>query len=79
MQILADVLGENLLPIEVADASVTGAAMLGFRALGRAASLEQLAARVTDAPAVQPDPSRHERYVELHRHFQQLYQRLAGA
>jgi gluconokinase len=79
MQILADVLGENLLPIEVADASVTGAAMLGFRALGRAASLEQLAARVTAAPAVQPDSSRHERYVELHRHFQQLYQRLAGA
>jgi xylulokinase len=79
MQILADVLGESLLPVEVTDASVAGAAMLGFRALGRAASLENLAARVTAAPAVRPDPSRYQRYVELHRRFQQLYQRLAKA
>src|SRR5271157_5423037 len=78
MQILADVLGERLLPLEASDASVAGAAMLGFQALGRAASLEQLAAHITPAPAVQPDPARHQRYLELHRHFQQLYQRLAS-
>ena len=79
MQILADVLGESLRPVEVSDASVAGAAMLGFKALGRAASLEALAAHVSASPAVRPDPARHERYLELHQHFQQLYQRLAGA
>jgi gluconokinase len=79
MQILADVLGESLLPVEVSDASVAGAAMLGFKALGRSDSLEQLAARVTSAPAIQPDPAHHQRYLELHQRFQQLYQRLAIA
>ena len=79
MQILADVLGESLRPVEVSDASVAGAAMLGFKALGRAASIGALAAHVSASPAVRPDPARHERYLELHQHFQQLYQRLAGA
>ncbi|MDR3573462.1 MAG: gluconokinase [Anaerolineaceae bacterium] len=78
MQILADVLGERLLPLEASDASVAGAAALGFKALGRADSLEALSARVSASPAVLPDSARHERYLELHQHFQQLYQHLAG-
>ena len=79
MQILADVLGESLLPIEVSDASVAGAAMLGFQALGRSTSLEELAGQVSITEAIHPDPARHDRYQELHQRFQLLYKQLASS
>jgi gluconokinase len=73
VQILADVLGVRLAPVEAADASVVGAAMLGQWALGQVGSLEELAQRVPPGPLVQPDGERHAAYVEEHRRWQGLY------
>ena len=78
-QILADVLGVPLAPIEVADASAVGAAMLGHQALGHVATLEEMAAGVQIGHIVQPDLERHAFYAEQHRVFQSLYQRLRVA
>jgi gluconokinase len=74
VQILADVLGVRLAPVEAADASVVGAAMLGQWALGQVDSLEELAQRVPPGPLVEPDGERHAAYVEEHRRWQGLYQ-----
>lgn len=64
-QIVADVLGIALQPIEAADASAIGAAMLGWRAMG---------VRVTPPLAtcdpIVPNPRHHAKYVELFRAFQ---------
>jgi gluconokinase len=73
VQILADVLGVRLAPVEAADASVVGAAMLGQWALGQVGSLEELAQRVPPGPLVEPDGERHAAYVEEHRRWQGLY------
>jgi len=74
VQILADVLGVRLAPVEAADASVVGAAMLGQWALEQAGSLEELAQRVPPGPLVEPDGERHAAYIEQHRRWQSLYQ-----
>jgi sugar (pentulose or hexulose) kinase len=79
VHILADVLGVRLAPVEAADASAVGAAMLGQWALTqveglRAGSLEELAQRVMPGPLVEPDMERHAQYVEQHYRWQNLYQ-----
>lgn len=74
VHILADVLGVRLAPVEAADASAVGAAMLGQWALGQAGSLEELAQRVLPGPLVEPDMERHAAYVEQHQKWQGLYQ-----
>jgi gluconokinase len=74
VQILADVLGVRLAPVEAADASVVGAAMLGQWALGQVGSLEELAQRVPPGPRVDPDMEKHAAYVEEHQRWQGLYQ-----
>ncbi len=72
-QILADVLGVPLVPVEVGDASAIGAALLGHQALGReVTSGRSLSA---DAP-LEPDPRRHCLYQGRHRFFQFLYRQL---
>ena len=78
-QILADVLGVPLAPIEVADASAEGAAMLGHWALGHVSTLKEMAANIQIRRIVEPDLERHALYAEQHRVFQSLYQRLRGA
>jgi gluconokinase len=85
VQILADVLGVRLAPVEAADASVVGAAMLGQWALCqpgqlncRESSLEELAQRVPPGPLVEPDGERHAGYVEQHRRWQGLYGMVKG-
>jgi gluconokinase len=67
-QIVADVLDVPLVPIEAADASAIGAALLGFNALGQAVRVA-----VDSAPLIAPDPARHAVYAERHRAFQTLY------
>jgi len=79
VQILADVLGVRLAPVEAADASVVGAAMLGQWALGQAGSLEELAQSVPPGPLVEPDGERHAAYVEEHRRWQGLYSMIKGS
>ena len=79
VQILADVLGVRLAPVEAADASVVGAAMLGQWALGQVSTLEELAQRVPPGPLVEPDGERHAAYVEEHRRWQGLYSMIKGS
>jgi len=79
VQILADVLGVRLAPVEAADASVVGAAMLGQWALGQANSLEELAQRVPPGPLVEPDMQKHAQYVQEHHRWQGLYQMIRGS
>ncbi|MGH2542306.1 MAG: gluconokinase [Ardenticatenaceae bacterium] len=74
-QILADVLGVPLVPVEQADASALGAALVGFAALGRPVSSTDQAARAPDT-VVEPNAGRHSFYVERHRVFQELARHL---
>ena len=73
MQILADVLGERLAPVEAADASAIGAAMLGQWALGQAGSLEEAAGRVKPGEIIAPDRQRHAAYARQHKRWQKIY------
>jgi len=76
IQILADVLGERLAPVETADASAIGAAMLGQWALGQAGSLEEAAGRVKPGEIIAPDRPRHVAYARQHKRWQRLYEQL---
>jgi gluconokinase len=73
MLILADVLGERLAPVEAADASAAGAAMLGQWALGQVGSLEEAAGRVKPSEIIAPDLPRHAAYVKQHKRWQSIY------
>ena len=76
MQILADVMGLEMAPIEVADASALGAAILGLAALGSIANIEALAERMQPTTIVKPDRKVHAHYQKLHQKFQALYRKL---
>ncbi len=69
-QMLADVLGLPLLPVEAADASALGAALLGHQALGR-----QVTPRFSSSSGApfEPDPGRHIFYQGRHQAFRSLY------
>lgn len=74
VQILADVLGVPLAPIEAADASALGAAFIALAALeGGAARLSALSSAQQPGAPVFPDPDAHALYQEIHARFQQLY------
>ena len=73
MQVLADVLGERLSPVEAADASAIGAAMLGQWALGGTGSLEEVAGRVRPGEIIDPDQARHAAYARQHKRWQKIY------
>ncbi len=76
MQIVADVLGVPLAVTEAADASVTGAAMMGLRALGVVESMQALAENVRPERILLPNPDNHAFYASQHQQFQELYQSL---
>jgi len=83
MQIVADVLGVPLAPVEAADASAAGAAMLCQYAMEQLQngqkqniSLDQLAGRVTAGAVIKPDEANHAQYIQVHRRFQKLYHQL---
>ena len=70
-RILADVLGVTIAPLEGADASAVGAAMVGHVALQHAPSLASLANRLQlPRTRYRPHPRRHVLYARLHRRFQ---------
>jgi gluconokinase len=72
-QIVADVIGIPMAPVDVADASALGAAMLAQWGIGAAPSLESLAQRVTAGGRLEPDTQRHADYREQHLRWQRLY------
>jgi gluconokinase len=74
-QIVADVLGLRLAPIEMGDASALGAALLGYWALGALPTLDDLPKPAQTDRIVEPDPERHVFYANAHRKFQELYRR----
>jgi len=78
MQILSDVLGLRLAPVEVADASALGAAILGLAAVGSVSGIEALADKMQPGSVIEPNPRTHEQYHELHQQFQALYKKLAA-
>ena len=76
-QIVSDVLGVRLGIVETADASAVGAAMLGHHALG-SASLETLTTQVSIRTVFNPNPGQHAIYRDLHRSFQEMYQKVTS-
>lgn len=73
MQIVADVIGCPVIPVEAADASALGAAVLGGYALGSISRLESLSAQMAKGLVIQPDPLAHRSYQALHNHYQELF------
>jgi len=75
-QLVADVLGIPLVPMEVADASALGAAMLGHWALGNVKTFGVSQTPEVSRMVLEPDPERHAFYVRRHQAFQSLYRLL---
>jgi gluconokinase len=77
-QIVSDVLGLPLLPVQRADASALGAATLGLHALGLADHLRVPGGESgADSPLIiRPDRQRHAFYSKRLRLFRSLYRRL---
>ncbi|NDJ52466.1 MAG: gluconokinase [Chloroflexi bacterium] len=71
-QILADVIGAPLQPIEVADASAVGAGIIALHGLDASTSLDL---RRSSEPSglIQPDRANTERYARLHQRYDELY------
>jgi len=67
-QIVADVLGVSIEPIDVADASAIGAALLGHWAAGHV-PVEQCWWRGRNANVIHPDREAHQAYQTLHQQF----------
>jgi sugar (pentulose or hexulose) kinase len=75
-QIVADVLGIQLLITSAADASVVGAALMGQNALGIDSKREPIS-KTTGESVIDFDPEKYALYQEKHRLFQKLYRQLA--
>jgi sugar (pentulose or hexulose) kinase len=79
-QIVADMLGIQLMALEVADTSATGAALVGMHALrvartvepGPAPALPKGSERSAGASVYSPDRRRHEFYKRHHRQYRAL-------
>lgn len=69
--IIADVLGLAVQPVDVADASAVGAAILGHLALGHIDAIDSVQPPL-DRPAIAPDEPGHRRYRELHDRWRAL-------
>ena len=73
-QILADVLGRNLIIGGSAEASMRGAALLALEAVGKIGSIENLT--IVEEKVFEPDLSRHNRYAQGLARQQEIYSRL---
>ncbi len=76
LQTMSDVLGKTIVLNNSADASATGAAMVGLYALGYLTSLSQVKDRFAAEKVFTPDASRHQTYTSLFAIFQSLYPKL---
>ncbi len=81
-QILADMLGVQLMALEVADTSATGAGLLGMHALGLVDSdplrMARTASEASPGPIYTPDRKRHEFYKQHHREYRALRRGMAA-
>jgi gluconokinase len=75
-QILADVLGRNLVIGGSAEASARGAALLALEAVGKIGPLEDL--RVIEEQIFEPDMSQHLRYAAGLARQEQFYSCVIG-
>ena len=71
-QMLADVLGTQIVLVDAADASAVGAAMLGTVALG-GGTLEQLSQALARGDTLQPDETAHVHYQDRFADFRDLF------
>jgi sugar (pentulose or hexulose) kinase len=77
MQIVADVIGAPVLPVEMADASAVGAGIIGAYALGLIDSLESYGSILDNQVCIAPDPGTHRVYQAHYQHYHELFQRVA--
>jgi len=73
-QILADILGTELVTVNTTEGAAYGAALLAGVAAGNWSNVDEACAhtiRVTDS--VSPNPANTSRYDEIYRHYQSLY------
>ena len=76
LQLLADIFNRKVYVTGVADASAIGAVVLGWYALGMAASLEEPLQSFQIAETYEPDPARHLLYRKNFEIYSVLYDRL---
>ncbi|WP_431214991.1 FGGY-family carbohydrate kinase [Puia sp. P3] len=76
LQLVADVFMKRVYVTGTADASATGAAMMGFYALGIVEALEDTAKMVKVVEVYEPDAARHAVYMKNVEIFGELYGRL---
>ena len=76
LQMMSDVLGKKIALNDSADASATGAAIIGLYALGYIQSLSQVKNLFRVEKAFLPDTSHQKIYTSLFTIFQSLYPRL---
>ena len=76
LQLVADVFMKRVYVTGTADASATGAAMMGFYALGIVGALEDTAKMVKVVEVYEPDAARHGVYMKNLEIFGELYGRL---
>jgi gluconokinase len=75
-QIVTDVIGVPVLPVEAADASAIGAGMLGAYGLGLVDSLGFSSGNSASRPMIYPDQTRHALYLALHENFRDIFHRI---
>jgi gluconokinase len=76
LQLIADVFFKKVHLTGAADASATGAAIMGFYALGLIDDLDIAKSLVPVVQTYEPDAERHAVYRENYKKFTQLYDRL---
>lgn len=74
VQIIADVLGRQVMVAGLSEASTRGAALLALEAAGKIQSIEEFFVPVEKV--FEPDMSRHERYQDGLKRQQQMYERV---
>jgi gluconokinase len=77
-QIVCDVLGVPADLSEAADASVFGAAILGYLGLDPDRKPEDIHIPTDQNIHIEPNADRHQEYLRIHREFQELYERMVG-
>lgn len=76
LQLIADMMGKNVLVIGTADASATGAALLGMRTLGWFNDWQTLKELISIQKKYPPDMTSHEVYQQHFNIYKQLYPKL---
>lgn len=79
LSIVADLFGRRLWLPSIPESAAFGSVLMGLKAVGACASLEEAARLVTTAGAVDPDPGRQRAYQPVREGYNRLHQRLLAA